>query len=315
MRLTDYKSNLGHDGIKTSPRLRIEDAGYDGFLPNINKILDGKNVEIWIQNSSYISRNLYPVVIRTPGIFDVLTDDKLGNKLRNLYVALMTHLPLTIDGFKATVTLETIENRIGAGGEFHEEFNKSTRERTTITKTYVEKLGKVINRFWDFMIRYGIMDPDTQSALITTLDIKPGHLDKGELFTANYYTGTMLYIEPDMINKNVVEAFLCQNVAPKSAGEITGKRDLSTGGESKEYSIEFTSITTSNESVRAGAQSILDKMTIFNRNPDSEPIGINDEELRTSLDNKYSFNEGPVPNVGSIAEGSKPENTFVGETK
>jgi len=297
MRISGYKDNTGFDGKNTSPRLNIQEAGYDGFLPNITKLVNNESVDMWIQNSAYISRNLIPVIVRTPKMFDVLVDNKLGDRLRNVYIAMMTHLPITIDGFKATVTLETAEHRVGAAGEMHEEFVKSTRERTTITKTYNEKLGKPINRFWDFIIRYGIMDPDTQSALITTLNIKPNTLEKGGLLTADYYTGTILYIEPDMINKNVVEAYLCQNVAPKTAGEISSKRDLGASGELREYSIEFTSITTSNESVRAGAQAILDKMTIFNRNPDSEVVGINEKELKDSLATQFSFNEEAMDGI------------------
>jgi len=295
MRLTDAIQKTGENGVSSTPRINLLDAGYDGFYPELAKTIGGKNFEKWMNNAAYVSNNIVAVVVRTPKMFDVLADAALGARLRNLYIATMTHIPLTITGFEATVTLETAEHRSGAAGELHEEFTKASRSRTRITKTYVEKLGKPLNRFFDFMIRYGIKDPDTQSPLLTTLSLVDNSLVKGELLTPDYYTGSILYFEPDMINKNVVEAYYCVNVAPKTAGEVTSKRDLGSGGETKEYSIEFTSITRSGEAIRRSTQTVLDRMSIFDKNPDrDEIIAIHDDELARNLSNEFSFNESPV---------------------
>jgi len=290
--LTDAIQKTGETGNLSTPRLNLLDAGYDGFYPELAKTIGGVNFEKWMNNAAYVSNNIVAVVIRTPKMFDILADTALGSRLRNLYIAVMTHIPLTITGFEATVTLDTTEHRSGAAGELHEEFTKASRGRTRITKTYIEKLGKPLNRFFDFLIRYGIKDPDTQSPLITTLPLTDNSLAKGELLTPDYYTGSILYFEPDMINKNVVEAYYAVNVAPKSAGEVTSKRDLGSGGDTKEYSIEFTSITRSGEAIRRSTQTVLDKMSIFDKNPDrDEIIAIHDDELARNLSNEFSFNE------------------------
>jgi len=295
MLLTDAIRKTNDLGVESTPRLNLLDAGYDGFYPELAKTIGGKNFEKWMNNAAYVSNNIIPIVVRTPKMFDVLADATLGARLRNLYIAVMTHIPLTITGFEATVTLETAEHRAGAAGELHEEFTKASRSRTRITKTYVEKLGKPLNRFFDFIIRYGIKDPDTQSPLLTTLTLTDNSLEKGELLTPDYYTGSILYLEPDMINKNVVEAYYCVNVAPKSAGEVVSKRDLGAGGETKEYSIEFTSITRSGEAIRRSTQLVLDRMSIFDKSPDkNEIVAIHDDELARSLSNEFSFNEEPV---------------------
>ena len=58
-------------------------------------------------------------------------------------------------------------------------------------------------------------------------------------FTDDVYT--ILFVEPDFAHKEV-EAWLCTNMFPKAAGEVTGKRDLSAAGEMLTYSVEMPSM-------------------------------------------------------------------------
>lgn len=294
MRIVEAIDKRTYTGEKSSPMLDPLKAGQDGFMPEYAAVINGNNYEQWINNAAYVSRNVVPIVIRTPEAFNIIGNKVLAKRLKEVWVAMMTYTPLTIDGLNATVTLETVEHRLGASGEMQEEFVKAARARSELTKTYNEKLGKPFNRFLDFLIRYMIMDPDTQSPLITTLELEAGKLEKGEIYTPDYWTGTMLYIEPDLINKNVVEAYLRTNIAPTSAGEVTSKRDLSTGGEMKEYSITFTGITLSNERVRTYAQQVLDRMSVFDLSPDKAPLFINAAEAKAAAELSTGFNRAPI---------------------
>lgn len=310
MRLIDAIEKEDFAGNASSPMLNLLHGGQQGFMPKLASDTAKGRFDEWINNAAYVSRNLIPIVIKTPKIYDILADATLGKRLRNIHIGLMTYIPLTIDGLKATVSLETSEHRIGASGQNQqEEVTKSNRERSTITYTYNEKLGKPINAFFDFLIRYGIADPDTQSPLITTLPITDNTLVKGELYTPDYYSTTILYIEPDLINKNVVEAYLAVNVYPKSAGEISSKRDIGSAGELKEYSIEFASIVNTSPAVSAYAQSVLDRLTIINSSPDTAPIAVNDDDARLAFENANGFNQESMKNP-AVKSAEQRNNSF-----
>ncbi len=253
------------------PQLDTRFGGQQGFLPNLGRKVpgDSNTYAEWINNAAYVSRNLIAVVIQTPGFFKLFDDAAITKDLQETYVDLMELEAETIEGLQATLTVEVGEHIVGAAGEMQQETVKTTRTRSNVTYTWREKLGKPINRFLDTLIRYGDMDPDTGTPLITTISTK---FKKGNIYTPDYKAGTMMFFEPDLAMKNVVEAFLVTNFFPLTAGEVTAKRDLSAAGEMKVYSVEFATLTTSNAPTRAYAQKLLDGMTILKTNPDSVPV-------------------------------------------
>ena len=309
MRLTNAIDKKGYTADTTSPVINIEDGNFEGYLPELAKVVNGQNYESWINGAAYLSRQIIPVVIRTPKAFDILAEKDLGDRLKKIWINMVTTAPLTITGFNRTLTAETTEHRIGAAGEMFDEFTKVTRARTVVTTTYNERMAKPYNKFLDFIIRYLILDPDTQSPLITTLQLVDGALDKGELYTNDYFTGTIMGIEADVINKNVVETYIVANFAPKSAGESTARRDLGGSAEMAEYSIEWTGITTSGESARVYGQTTLDRMTIFKTSPDTAPLFINATEARVANEKSDTgFNKAPIEMADPLAVNA--DNTF-----
>jgi hypothetical protein len=315
MRIANAIIRQSYDGKKpVAPMLDIRYGNMEGIVPHIARLIDNKYFDEWVHHAAYVSSNIIPVVIRVPKVFQLFESSDLRKKLTETWVAMMTIAPTQIDGFKGTVTVETESHKIGGAGEEHEEFVKANRERTTITNTYTERLGKPYNRFLDFIIRYLIEDPDTGFALVNSLPLLDGGIKKGELYTPDYYTGTVLYFEPDRIHRNIVEAYLCTNIAPKSAGEITSKKEIGANKELKEYQIEFTSITQQNENVKVIAQQILDKMTIVNSTPDTAPVAIHDDDFKLANSTEFQFNEKPIENVGNFTAYNSKE-TFVSSTK
>lgn len=276
--------------------LDLEFGGQEGYSPRLGYIdEDGKNYSEWISNHKYVSKNVIAVVLQTPRFFDYMPEPQ---KWVKTFKSLMELHSKSIEGLQAGLTAEFSEHAVGGAGEMQEELTNVTRARSTITHNFEEKAGKPINRFLTDWIRYGMMDPDTKHALIGTLS----DFDSAELYTPDYYTATVLYFEPDITGRTVVEAWLCTNMAPKSNGEVVGKRDLVTGGEVKEMPIEFTSLSMYNQSVRKLAQNILDEMTTIKTDPNNLPAFVS-EDPTSARDKALQEDSSPIGYNNSHSEG------------
>jgi len=247
-----------------SPALNLRYGGQNGYFAKIGRVgPDGKNVEEWISNQAYVQRNIIPVVLRAPKFLNYMPEPQ---KWIDTYKALIELHPLTITGLTSGLTVETDEHAIGGAGEMQEEITDVKRARSTVSTTYKEKAGKAIIKFLDYLIRYGMMDPDTKKPLVA--NFMENIEDIGGMYTADFYTGTVLFIEPDVTQKIVVDAWLTTNFFPKSNGERTGKRDIHSAGEAPELSIEWAGITMNNEAVMNMADTILQNLTVINTLPD-----------------------------------------------
>lgn len=251
-----------------NPALDLTKGGQNGYMAQIGvKGADGKYYDAWISNQAYIKKNIIPVVLSYPKFFDFLTDK---DKFIAAYKALIELHPLTIDGLTSGLTVEVDEHAVGGGGEMQEEITNVTRARSTLSFTFKEKAGKSIQKFLDFMIRYGYLDPDVKKPLVAQFIDDMSKV--GGAYTPDYYTGTVIFIEPDVLHKEVVDAWLCTNMFFKSNGERTGKRDIHSAGEAPELTIESSAITMNNEAVLALATDILSKLSIINDVPDTDML-------------------------------------------
>lgn len=132
------------------------------------------------------------------------------------------------------------------------------------------------------------MDPDTKRALVAQYITDINTI--GGMYTPDYYTGTVLFIEPDITQKVVVDAWLCTNMFPKGNGDRTGKRDLRSAGETPELSIEFTSITMNNSAVMTLANKILSSLSVLSKLPDTGIVVPSSEIDSTLAAAKGGFN-------------------------
>jgi hypothetical protein len=243
-------------------------GGQSGLAANIGAVgADGENVGEWISNQAYVKRNIIPVVLKYPKFFDQMGDSK--DKLIASYKALIELHPMSIDGLSSGLTVEFDEHAVGGAGEMQEEITNVTRARSTPSFTYKEKAGKAIQKFVDFIIRYGYMDPDTKQPLVAaqlTDEQKKG------IYSPDFYTGTVLFIEPDVLQLNAVDAWLCVNMAFKGNGDRTGKRDIHSAGEAPEIILESTAITLNNDVVIKLADTILKSMVVIGFNPNTDTV-------------------------------------------
>lgn len=269
-----------------SPAIDLRYGGQMGYMPRIGLVKDNKYYGEWISNQAYIRRNVIPILLQAPRFFEFLPDSQ---KWVAVWKSMMEDQPLTIDGLSSGLTVETDEHAVGGAGEMQEEITNVTRARTQLQMTFQEKAGKSMIKLFDFMIRYGMMDPDTKTPLISRFFKKIS--DVGNMYTPDFYSSTILYIEPDITNKVVNDAWLCTNVFPKSNGERTGKRDIKSGGEKVELSIDFSSITTNTESVLRLADTILANLTVLNKIPDLDIVApLDGMEPKVEANKNFGFN-------------------------
>ena len=130
-------------------------------------------------------------------------------------------------------------------------------------------------------------DPDMGFALASRL------LGQETVWLPDMYASTILYFEPDITNKYVIDAWIIGNMFPKTAPEITAKRDLQAAKEDKQVDIEFAALTLSTDAVRKMAQEVLNNLTIFDIDPqniapfvDSSTVN----EMRQDLENDFNKN-------------------------
>ena len=267
-RITESVLQKGSVYAGHSPALNLRYGGQDGYFSKIGRVgPDGKTYEEWISNQAYVQRNIIPIVIRAPKFFDFMPEPK---KWVDTYKALIELHPLAITGLQSGLTVEVDEHNIGGAGETQEEVTNVTRAKSAVNTTYKEKAGKAITKFLDLVIRYGMLDPDTKKPLVADLI---GSIDKvGGMYTPEYYTGTVLFIEPDVTQKVVVDAWLVTNMFPKSNGERTGKRDIHSAGEAPEISIDWGGITMNNEAVHIMADTVLSGLTVLSTSPDVDRV-------------------------------------------
>lgn len=272
----------GDDGALT---LDLEYGGQFGYNPKLGLIdSDGKIKSEWISNKAYITNNVIPILIEAPRFFGLMPNpEKWTGALKSL---METHVR-TIEGLTSTLTVETTEHPIGGAGEMMEEPTKTLRERTVMSKTFVEKGGRSISRFFEKWITYGIMDPDTERPLVSTLPNIGSDVD----MLPDWYGCTMLYMEPDIMHKKIVHAWLRGYMFPKTSGEILGKFDKVTAGDIVELSVDFAGFTQYNHAVNIFAQNILDNINIINANPYTAPAFVDEVQ----------------PNIDAIERGYKPD--------
>lgn len=265
-------------------------GGQGGIAPNIGTVgADGKNADIWISNQAYVKRNIIPVVLKYPKFFDYMGDSK--DKLIASYKALIELHPLTIDGLTSGLTVEFDEHAVGGSGEMQEEITNVTRARSTPSFTYKEKAGKSIQKFVDFIIRYGYMDPDTKQPLVAAT--LPDAAKKG-IYSPDFYTGSVLFIEPDILQHNAIDAWLSVNMMFKGNGDRTGKRDIHSPGEAPELTLESTAITLNNDVVIKLADKTLKAMTTIGFNPNEQTVLPINETVSELTDAKVGFNDVPT---------------------
>jgi hypothetical protein len=240
----------GYGVGKGAPMLDLKNGGQMGYMPDHQAI---------ISSAAYVRRNIICFLVQHPRGFEDL--DQSDTLIATLKALVELH-PKTIDGLQSTLEVEWTENAFGGAGEMQQDVSNVTRARSTPSFTWVEKYGMPINAFLEYWITNLLMDPNSKYPGVVTRGSK-----KVQDLLPDYVGATMLFVEPDPTHSKVMRAWLCTNMMPKSGGEVTGKRDITSAGETLEYSVEFSAITQVGTGVNKFAQQMLDQLTLTGTNP------------------------------------------------
>lgn len=257
-RLTDAIVSGAYSRDIDRPMLDLKYGGQQGWAPNLTE---------WQSNQAYVSRPLVCIMLEAPKMFTKMPDSP---KWISSLKALFELHARSIDGFNAGLKVDVEEHAIGGAGEQQQEVVNVTRERSQPKFQFVEKYGRPIQTFFDYWIRYGLMDPETKFALLGTM----GQADVKDLL-ADWYSASCLFFVPDPLHKKVDKAWITTNMFPLSNGDITAKRDLTTGQELLTLDIEFSGISQFGLGVNQFAQSILDNINTLNADPFMKPAFLN----------------------------------------
>jgi len=243
--------------IKGAKLLDLTLGGSNGNIPIIGKLdKGGVNVEAWVSNHAYVSQDIIAVVMKTPLFFDFMPSPE---KWKQTWKALFEVHPISITGLNSGLSVETEEEELGGIGEFQETIRDTKKARTTLTIEVKEKMNKSIQKFIDHCIRYGQKDYITKKPLVSDF-IDDLNLIAGG-YTPDYYTGTVLFIEPGVTRKDVVDAWFSTQIFFKGNGDRTGKRQLASGGEGLTLSLSLASITISTDKIMELAEKLLPTLT------------------------------------------------------
>ncbi len=250
-RLTD--SLLGQKAFARSanqPMIDITSGGQFGYAPNIAQ---------YTSNAAYVRKNIFPIVLEAPRFFQLMPDPQKW--VQSLKV-LIENRSITIEGLNRTLKPEFDDHQVGGGGEIQQEVVDVKRTRSEPVHTFIEMYGAPITTFINYWIQYGMMDPETKYALVGTLSgQKPDDL------LPDWFTATILYIEPDPLMRKVVKSWVCTNMMPMEGVEDIGKKDPTSPSEILKITMPFTAITQSGAGVNTFAQKIMDSIKITNANP------------------------------------------------
>ena len=252
-----------------TPSSNLLRGGQWGFLPMIGSKEGDEIKHAWMADQAYIRRDLIPIVLQVPKGFDLLPN---GDYFKKACVALFEKHARTIEGLDSSLTVNTGEHDLGLeGGKYQEPTNVTVAE-SNVSISMTEKYGQAIKNFLDVWIRYLIMDPQTKSPLIAQyLKQEAGKYSingielNNNVWSTEYYTMTVLFVEPDILNARVVNAWLVSNMFPKSVPNIIGKKDKKADKEIEELTIEFGgfALHSRNTNVRKLAQETLDSLKLY----------------------------------------------------
>lgn len=224
-------------------------GGMHGYSPDLRE---------WVNNAAYVQRNIIALLIEAPAFFQMLSDSNIWTSTLRAMVELH---PRTIEGLNMTLTVDTQGTPVGGAGEEQDEVINVTRQRSNPIFTYNDKYGRPFQRFLEYWITYGLMDPASKVANIGTLANYPTDM------LPDRYAMTCLFIEPDPTHRKVMKSWLCTNMFPKGTGDITGRRDLTSAMALPDLSVDFTALTQVGVGVDLLGQKMMDYLNITNANP------------------------------------------------
>lgn len=260
--MTNFAKNLLHDQsyLKGTKGYAVDASkgGQFGFMIDIGN---------YINNSPYVGRDVIPILMQYPKAYDLFDKDTRDTLVRMLKSLIEVNAK-SITGLRSTLATEWMSVEVGGAGEIQQELSNVTRERSAPSYTWHEVDGCAIGRFWEWNIEMLGMDANSKY---------PNIIAEGFPITtllADMTRFVTLYIEPDRTGQYAIDAYLCANMFPQSAGDRESLRELTSAKQGRDITVEFTALTQRGYGVIALAQKFLDAINYTGANPQYQPAAV-----------------------------------------
>lgn len=237
----------------------------------------GHNLRFLDAATPLVLPNAVPVILHTPTIFDNIPD------AARIFKSLVERHTKTIDGINYAPTLESQEGMMFKDGQALEMPTKATVSQPSPTMTFPELPGNIVYEFfrtWSSLI----INPNTQFSSMSSFT---GSDNGGEYYAnvVSSYAASLLMIQYDMtlLPQNIIGAALVMNMWPKEIGEQVFKKDISSGAEVPERSINFAGFVVNDASTRALGITVANILKLHQANYNFAPAPV-DEDYQTSLE-------------------------------
>lgn len=274
----------GYAQLSYAPTVDLRQTGQNGFIPDYRT---------YLSNSAYVQRPVICFLLEYPRGFDYLPNPEI-------YIGTLKQLVETqaksIDGLNGTVSVEYIDNPVGASGEVQHDYSATKRAPSNPVFVWVERQGTPIKLFFDAWIFNLLGHPDTQTPMINSYAQGGTGANNGTLyfdFLPDFNSCSMLFVEPDPFQRRVVEAWLCVNMMPKGSGDISGKREIGASMQSREVQVEFTCMQMMTNGVKQFGQRLLDQLNY---------VGLNPHNRRSAIE----YVNTKVAEAGNVSVGWSP---------
>lgn len=306
----DTTTNFNNDFIKPDdanqysadglPTLDIKHGGQWGALPAMGALDNGASINEWMHDQQYLKRDLIPIVISVPKMFELFPNT---DSWKQAVKAMLEVHAKTIDGLNSSLSVNKTDKELGLSGAKFEEVSDVTRESSSVAITVDEKYGNPFEILLDVWIRYGLLDPDLKAPLITRIaseDLLPN------VWSPEWYAMSAIFIEPDVLLRKPIHAWLVNNMFPDANPDITGKKDKNSGRDGKTISITLGgfAIPHTNKRVMKLAKQVLTNLELWNKDPEDMllPVDKIDESI-ANVDGVNIYYDGIKPGTDSNAQG------------
>lgn len=213
----------------------------------------------FVSLTNHVQRDGFAILLEAPAGYASLPDpETCVGILKNI----IENYPEKIEGFNAGLKIQTAETPFGRTLERLEDPTRVERDRSTPKLTITERAGMPVSKFIEYTTRYLIGDPETQTALISTLStaLPTDHMN-------DVYTFTWIFIVPDVTHRFVLQSWLVLGSFFKNNGEITGRKDVETAGEVLKLDLDVTGVCLYRVANDTLAQDLLDQINLTRADP------------------------------------------------
>jgi len=268
------------------PSMDIGSGAQNGFMPRLGGVSNGKVYSEYVSAAPHIRNRIIAIPLSTPGFFSMVAQGADLRKLKKWWCDIMSVHCKSITGLQGKISLETAEVQLGPSGSlFLESGTKVTMERSQIVNAYDERLNKPFTDFFDWLVTSVEGHQHTQTPIIASIP-EVRALMKDRPWSPDLKTGTILYVELDLMNVNVIDAWLAGNIAPKNGGDHEGGMDITASREAVTFDVPVTCLVETGDYINQYAQHVVDRMAVFTRNPTTDmKIFVNRDEANDTLTN------------------------------